>query len=66
MRYEYKTFSPSPRPSAVSPVMSGDDIAEWLNEMDSGGWELVSYAQKHWVGSESFNQSWWIFRRPRD
>lgn len=66
MRYEYKTISPSPRPSATSPVMSGDDIAEWLNEMDSDGWELISHAQKHWLGMEPFVQSWWIFRRPRD
>ena len=50
--------------NATSPVMDGEQMAAWLNQMAADGWEFVGHAQKHWVGSEPFIQDWWIFKRP--
>jgi hypothetical protein len=36
----------------------------WLNDMDSQGWEFVSYGATYWHGKET-PQQWWVFRRPR-
>lgn len=67
MKFEYKCTKPFfvDSTKVSSPVMENEHIEEWLNEMDSRGWEFVSYGQKHWRGSEPFTQEFWIFRRPR-
>ena len=65
-KWEYKAYSD---PMFVgeherrSPIMGDKDIEDWLNHMDSHGWEFVGPAQKQWIGSEPFTQNWWIFRR---
>ena len=63
-RYEYKCTHPMLPRNATSPVMDGEQMAAWLNQMDTDGWEFVGHAQKHWVGSQPFIQDWWIFKRP--
>lgn len=63
MRYRYKVTQPMLPSKATSPVMSGQDMEDWLNHMDDHGWEFVGHAEKRWIGSEPFIQSWWIFRK---
>jgi hypothetical protein len=43
--------------------MDGQQMQEWLNNMDDYGWEFVGYGATHWRGY-SVPQEWWIFRRP--
>ncbi len=47
--YEYRVTAPMLPPGATSPVMDSRQMAEWLNDMDSHGWEFVGYAQTNWV-----------------
>ena len=63
MKYKYLCTHPSIPPKAKSPVMSSQQMEEWLNLMDEQGWEFVSYAQKVWVNKGV--QDWWIFRKLR-
>jgi hypothetical protein len=63
MKYKYLCTQPSLPPNAESPVMSSQQMEDWLNLMDKQGWEFISYAQKVWINKGV--QDWWIFRKPR-
>jgi|JI9StandDraft_2_1071091.scaffolds.fasta_scaffold186147_3 hypothetical protein len=61
-KFEYRVTSPMLPPDAQSPVMDHRQMEGWLNDMDSQGWEFVSYGATHWHGKET-PQQWWVFRR---
>jgi hypothetical protein len=62
-KWEYHVTVPNLPRGATSPVMDGQQMQEWLNNMDDYGWEFVGYGATHWRGY-SVPQEWWIFRRP--
>jgi len=62
-KYEYEVTQPMLPQGATSPVMDSRDMENWLNDMDSRGWEFVGYGQKNWLTDTP--QPWWIFRRLR-
>jgi hypothetical protein len=62
-KWEYHVTVPNLPRGATSPVMDGQQMQEWLNNMDDYGWEFVGYGATHWRGY-SVPQEWWIFCRP--
>lgn len=65
-RFEYKVLSTPDLPPGkrLTPIMSNEEMEDWLNTMDETGWEFMGFGQKRWTGPESYFQTWWIFRRP--
>jgi hypothetical protein len=59
--YEYKVAQPILPPDCEDHLDTFRNIEWWLNHMESLGWELVSYAQKHYYNCDP--QSLWIFRK---
>lgn len=59
-RFKYKVTPPPCGPCGRT--IDHQSVEAWLNDMDSQGWELVGYSQKHHY--QSVPQEWWVFRQP--